>query len=595
MKGPDTEMTGQNQRSSGGWREWKEARPAGHTTIRFRTDGSQEWRTVRVDSNREEELLAATADGVLEVRNDGPEIVTIDGRYERTEFFNGDETNPWEIKGRTLCGSLAAGESSRWRIGDERIVATARTECFMVDRTEYLRMRRSKKGRRSGKSGEELFAHLFRVRGVEAECIVARGHGVPTPDFRVRANGLETVWEVKTLIDEQPDVLGDSYSTGADDRTLSNVADKAARQLMNHAGAGVPTVLGLVNLRGYDPNAIQGDELALLLYGQVEAGIDQEKGTGLTTGRIPNRDRGYRHISAIAALEFHVANPPSKERGRRYSDFAQNTAMIGVSKVFVNTEAVVPLKPEDLTRLRASWMSWTTAPGREVLVSTCKTHEEWDGFMDIAPKDDSTMGMVAAGMKEIREEMRRQVREGKVDWIGDDGRMAADRRSVLLRSEPLRCEETWTRYVVEDAEKPWTARIAGSRTKVTEVLGLVAGQVPYKEIAGKIESGSLPVDDDCIAVRAAAAYAGTVVNEGRNLPPDSDEIERVPGRCGGAPVLKNTRLRVTGVFDGIESGMSVNEIARDWEAQVDLVLAAVRYGLDAVLKHENREQRSVGP
>ena len=61
-------------------------------------------------------------------------------------------------------------------------------------------------------------------------------------------------------------------------------------------------------------------------------------------------------------------------------------------------------------------------------------------------------------------------------------------------------------------------------------------------------------------------------------------VERIPGKVSGAWVFRGTRLPVATVFDNLEVGASIEEIA-DWfdipAAQIKVVLAFAARSLDA--------------
>jgi len=44
---------------------------------------------------------------------------------------------------------------------------------------------------------------------------------------------------------------------------------------------------------------------------------------------------------------------------------------------------------------------------------------------------------------------------------------------------------------------------------------------------------------------------------------DCPDVESVPGRCGGAWVVKDSRILVEGILDNYDEGMSPEEIAED--------------------------------
>jgi uncharacterized protein (DUF433 family) len=45
---------------------------------------------------------------------------------------------------------------------------------------------------------------------------------------------------------------------------------------------------------------------------------------------------------------------------------------------------------------------------------------------------------------------------------------------------------------------------------------------------------------------------------------DCDFVEEVPGKLGGQPVIKGTRIRAQTIIDNYEAGSPVEEIAENW-------------------------------
>lgn len=60
-----------------------------------------------------------------------------------------------------------------------------------------------------------------------------------------------------------------------------------------------------------------------------------------------------------------------------------------------------------------------------------------------------------------------------------------------------------------------------------------------------------------------------------------DAVECVPGRCGGWPVLKDTRIPVVGVLENLADGLTAEEFAEDFgtDAAKVRVLAAFFHDL----------------
>ena len=45
---------------------------------------------------------------------------------------------------------------------------------------------------------------------------------------------------------------------------------------------------------------------------------------------------------------------------------------------------------------------------------------------------------------------------------------------------------------------------------------------------------------------------------------DCSFVERIPGKVGGQPVIKGTRIRAQTIIDNYEAGSSVEEIEENW-------------------------------
>jgi len=45
---------------------------------------------------------------------------------------------------------------------------------------------------------------------------------------------------------------------------------------------------------------------------------------------------------------------------------------------------------------------------------------------------------------------------------------------------------------------------------------------------------------------------------------DCDLVERIPGKMGGQPVIKGTRVRAQTIIKNFEAGLSVEELEENW-------------------------------
>ncbi len=63
-------------------------------------------------------------------------------------------------------------------------------------------------------------------------------------------------------------------------------------------------------------------------------------------------------------------------------------------------------------------------------------------------------------------------------------------------------------------------------------------------------------------------------------------LEVVPGRRGGRPTVKGTRITVDDILESLASGWSVEEIAENYRIPVEAVYEALRYASEVLKKVE---------
>ena len=63
-------------------------------------------------------------------------------------------------------------------------------------------------------------------------------------------------------------------------------------------------------------------------------------------------------------------------------------------------------------------------------------------------------------------------------------------------------------------------------------------------------------------------------------------LEVVPGRRGGRPTVKGTRVAVDDIVEALASGWSVEEVAENYRIPIEAVYEALRYALEALRKVE---------
>lgn len=62
----------------------------------------------------------------------------------------------------------------------------------------------------------------------------------------------------------------------------------------------------------------------------------------------------------------------------------------------------------------------------------------------------------------------------------------------------------------------------------------------------------------------------------------TNRIELDPEKCHGRPVIRGTRVPVAVVTGSVAAGMSVEDVAREYDVAVDDVRAAIAYATELV-------------
>lgn len=578
-----------------GWYEWAEEPPAGRARLWYLKNGRGVWRTADLEAGstgRARTRLIRTRSGDrLEVRNEGPDVVMIDGISKRTEKYGGE---PWEIRDQKPCGSVRRNHGEIWTCHDEHIYAILRTDCFTMERPEYLKSVRGKDARKAGKAGEALIKTLVKTAGGEA----TRKRGNGEPDYDVDIRGRKTIWEVKTITKENWFKGDGVYERQADDRTLNRTIERAAKQLTKDSLDGRPTVLALVNFRPNDPHALTGDEIAQALFGDMV--IERKNGEARTTRRRGRkRTRHLENISAIATLTVTDLVPKNPERGIRGSRLARNGWVLCATKIYANPLGRVPAVREDFMQLPAGWNTRQRGPGRVANLITHEMIQDWDGFIRQGMREGGPAAQLAGMMVSMRETGHRKSEEAREDALNEleDSGLAgnevlADRRTFSIESTPAESKGEWVRYVYERSEGDRTARIAGCRKSVGEVLEMILAGGKIEEVAktAEIRLGGKRLKDKLAGVRIAAAWAADLTSEEGNRPAEGDGVQLTPNVCSGGPRLAGTRVRVRGILDSLTWGMEPEKIAKEMNVEKKKILDGIRYGLRAVRRIEKRRE-----
>ncbi|MCD6348772.1 MAG: DUF433 domain-containing protein [Candidatus Korarchaeota archaeon] len=68
--------------------------------------------------------------------------------------------------------------------------------------------------------------------------------------------------------------------------------------------------------------------------------------------------------------------------------------------------------------------------------------------------------------------------------------------------------------------------------------------------------------------------------------PGYEWLEVVPGRRGGRPTVKGTRVSVDDILEALANGWSVDEVAENYRIPVEAVREALKYALERLRKIE---------
>jgi len=63
-------------------------------------------------------------------------------------------------------------------------------------------------------------------------------------------------------------------------------------------------------------------------------------------------------------------------------------------------------------------------------------------------------------------------------------------------------------------------------------------------------------------------------------------LEVVPGRRGGRPAVKGTRVTVDDILEALANGWSVEEVAANYKIPLDAVYEALRFALETMRRVE---------
>lgn len=305
-------------------------------------------------------------------------------------------------------------------------------------------------------------------------------------------------------------------------------------------------------------------------------------------------------------LTLRLATWLGEERGRSLAEVTDQTKLVCIPKLYHNTNARVALAPETAAGLEAQQYEWREDGPREAMVVNWKAVLDWDGLakakgarkpaMELGGPDKTALENVAAtgltmarnailGSLERNARMLEQEGKGRTERMRKSNEVVLDTHAAWIGEGGPELDDTWARFCLRDAECNGELVLAGTKTTAADVLERAAGGESYEEITRLSGSELLPEGVNDAAVRAAAATAALLIMNRERLPAVKEPLERVPGRCGGRPVLKGSRLGAADILGSMTNGMTMTEIAADYEQKVEEVVAAVLYGA-AVLRED---------
>ena len=71
-------------------------------------------------------------------------------------------------------------------------------------------------------------------------------------------------------------------------------------------------------------------------------------------------------------------------------------------------------------------------------------------------------------------------------------------------------------------------------------------------------------------------------------------LEVVPGRRGGRPTIRGTRVTVDDVLEALANGWSAEEVAENYRIPLEAVYEALRYALESLRKVEVVSAEAIG-
>ena len=549
--------------------------------------------THRPASSKTRQILRTGAQETrIRVRNTGTTPVTV--RYRARGTIEDDD---WTVDHRGTLGTVLAGRQDSWTVmPNADVEIAARPEVVEIPIDEYRDLATPRDKEEAGNPGERLFERYIAAKGLRCRTI-PRKKKKKTPDLEVDVDGIATTWEIKSLRGSQDirDALeqdGIHAWTHPDSRWTKEDGnedriDKAERQMSDASSHERPTVIGLINRQDdYDPAALSGERIAGMLYGDEIAAVTGDHAE--ITRREHEENTALANVSAIAVLS--VTTPTIPFHGKNFTDMCRDTVRLCGLEIYHNRNANVEL---DRNAVRAAGIvqhEWDAAEPREALVSRGPMDTStWDVIpftedtLELAQRtrrdeavqrfvcsvNDSITEAIADAQKQADRENRNQVpisRRSSVVWTEDNPIDRSKLRNVTITPDER-------------------ARVRGTNRPVTEVLQEVL---------------TAPDSPPTKEQKTAASYAAIRIEELRGSttanPLNSahrivrERIEEAPGRCGGRPTIRGTRIAVNVILGRIGSGAVPNETTEGLPVAPGDVVTTMAYALEVIVRDEALKQ-----
>ena len=498
--------------------DWKDGPGKSDATVVFRA-GNGPARTKRIEGGVDHVRILDRGKreaDTLTVRNDGPDTISVIGWTETTH--DDPVAGSIEIDDKTPFGVLQAGEEKKWPLRPrEAVTVTALPHAVTWSRGEFLQWIREAEGRNEN-AGEALVERYLCARRPEI-----RWSGIPetserkTPDRRVWLGSTETIWEIKSIENDRI-----ARETRADLKETGHYA----RTTTKHTAAARRRVREAVEqLREYSEKRLP---TILVLVNFVE-----DAPCALYGDRI---------------AEMLYGNPVATPISKNGSGYRTTRRREETDTRFPSISAIAALewKPQRL-------------PWREGIPRYKMLCDDSPLIASLTIYHNANAD-VPLDTKMVAEARLKQMEYGPVP----DGSAFATPAS---RWVPVHAADG----TVTAADPENQDRLVMDTSREGVVAEITAIEAERRKERNRKYANGIEIDKRTTVI-------GPDVTPGWE--PGLDRIEKVPDRCGGAAVIRGSRITAITILGRIGAGMSIEEIVQDLKdegiAAAD-VRAAARY------------------